>query len=207
MQGDLLLLLVPSDRIGLFAQVGFELLVGLEELEALFVEGGRSLAVKLAELVAIPIVRQDRQFRDSRPERQLLPFERQARGQDGVLELVVLLRELSGDEPALARLPQAVQPLPLISFGLSFLAPQGAELIAAEQILVAGNDRRLLGDFLFAHANGPAFFGPLEQIPLQLFLELSGGAHRGGRHRENSIQRSAPGASPGCEPWRSTPPA
>ena len=96
-QRDLLLLFVPCDRIGLFAQLGFELFVGAQQFEALFVERGGSLAVQLAEHVAIPVARQDSQLRHGRPERQLLALERQTRGQDRILELVVSLRELGGD--------------------------------------------------------------------------------------------------------------
>ena len=74
-QGDLLFVLVPRDRVGLHAQVGLELLVGAEQFKALLVESRGSLSVKLAELVAVPIVRQNRKLRDSRPQRQLLSLE------------------------------------------------------------------------------------------------------------------------------------
>src|SRR5207237_5556316 len=98
----------------------------------------------------------------------------------------------------LTGLAETVEPFATVSISLFLLVPKGAELLAAEEILVTGDDRGLLRDLLLADPDRAPFFGPLEEVPLQLFLELSGATHRGGGHRENSIGRSAPGAKPGC---------
>src|SRR5207237_240287 len=115
---------------------------------------------------------------------------------DRVLELVVSLRQLRGDEPALTRLAQTVQPLALLALGSLFLLAQRTKLVAAEQVGVAGDDRRLLGDFLLTDADGSPLFRPLVQVPLELFLELRGAANRSGRHREDSIGPRARNAAP-----------
>src|SRR5436309_12480770 len=165
-QRDLLLLFVASDRVGLLAEIGLQLLVRAEQLEPLQVERRRRLALELTKLVTVPVARQNGQLGDRGSERELLTLEGKTRRQDRVLELVVLLRQLRGDQTALTGLPQSIQPLAPISLGLRLLVAEGAQLVAAEEILVARHDRRLLRDLFLADANGAAFFGPLEAIPL-----------------------------------------
>ena len=187
-QRDLLLLLVTRDRVGLLGQVRLELLVRAQQLEPLLVELGRLLPVELAELVALLVVGDHREPRERRAKRQLLALEGQARGEDRVLELVVLLGQLGGDEPALARLAQPVEPLALVSVRAVPPRHGAPELVAAEEVGVASDDRRLLGNLLLADADGPALLRPLVEIALELFLELRRAAYRGRRHLEDSIR-------------------
>ena len=188
---DLLLLLVPSDRIGLCRELGLELLVGADQVEPVGVERGRSFAIDRRELVAVAIALDDRELRLRRPQRDLLALEVDARGQDRVLELVVSLGELRRDDPALACLSEPVQPLPFVAACPSLLLPERVELLAAEQIGVPGDDRRLLGRLLLAHPDRASLFGTLVQIPLELVLELGRGADDSRRHSEDSIRRDA----------------
>jgi len=89
-----------------------------------------------------------------------------------------------GDEAALAGLAQPVQPLALIAVGALLLVAQRAQLLATEEIRVAGDDRGLLGNLLLPHAHGAALFGTFVQVALKLHLELGGRANRSGRaHR------------------------
>src|SRR2546423_1595176 len=113
---------------------------------------------------------------DSR--RTYLALEPHACGQLGVLELVVALRELGGHEAALTCLAQPVEPLSPLAVAPVLLLAQRVELLAAEEVGVARDDRRLLRDLLLPHANGAPFLGALVQVPLELFLELRGAADR-----------------------------
>ena len=86
------------------------------------------------------------------------------------------------------------------SAGTLLLVAERTQLVAAEEIRVTRDDRRLLGDLLLPDANGAALFRPLVEVPLQLLLELRRAADRSRRHREDSIEsvaqsgaRSAPG--------------
>ena len=202
-QGDLLLLLVPRDRVGLFRQVRIELFVGPQQLEPLFVEGGRPAPVQLAELVALRIVGEDREPRQRGAKRQLLPLEVHARCENLVLELVVLLRELSGDEPALARLAEPVEPFAPVFVGTCLLVFECSQLVAAEEVGVPRDDRRLLRYFLLADADGSPLLRALVEIPLELFLELRGTAPGIGRHLEYSIQPRRRPAPRACRRYRS----
>src|SRR2546421_11783947 len=74
-QRDLLLLLAPRDGIRFFREVGLELLVGAQELEALLVELRRLPAVQLAELVPLPVVGDHREPGKGGAKWQLLPLE------------------------------------------------------------------------------------------------------------------------------------
>src|SRR5439155_10813824 len=156
---DLLLFLAPRDGVRLPGEVRLELFVGPQELEPLLVEAHRSLVVDLAELVPVDVTIEHGKLRLRGSQRHLLAPELDARSEDRVLELVVALRELGREQSALARLAQPVQPLSLVPVGLLLLGLQRAQLLAAEEIGVARNYRRLLGDLLFAHANGTSLFG------------------------------------------------
>jgi hypothetical protein len=202
-QRDLLLLLVTSDRVGLLGQVRLELLVRAQQFESLLVELGRLLPVQLTELVALLVIRDHCKTRERRAKRQLLTLEGQARGENRVLELVVLLGQLGGDEPTLTGLAQPIEPLALVSVRNLLLVTQGLKLLAAEEIGVANDDRRLLGDLLLADADGPALLRPLVEVALELLLELRRAAYGGRRHLEDSIQRRGRRAPPAGRPCRS----
>jgi hypothetical protein len=90
--------------------------------------------VQLTELVALVVVRDHRKTRERRAKRQLLALEGQACGEDRVLEFVVLLGQLGGDEPTLTGLAQPVEPLALVSLRSVLLLTQGPKLLAAEEI-------------------------------------------------------------------------
>ncbi|TMK56543.1 MAG: hypothetical protein E6G60_18085 [Actinobacteria bacterium] len=186
--GDLLFLLAPRDRVGLAGQIRLQLLVCAQQLEPLLVEARRCLVVDLAELVPVGVRVEHGELRLRRAERHLLAFERHARREDRVLQLVVALGELGRDEAAFAGLPEPVQPLALLGAGPLLLLAERAELVAAEEIRVARDDRRLLGDLLLAHANGAPLFGALVQVPLDLFLEFRRRADGRRRHLADSIQ-------------------
>ena len=79
------------------------------------VERGRLGALELAELLAVGVRVEHREPRLRRAQRHLLAAERDARAEDRVLERVLLLGELGGDDAGLARLPQPVEPLALVA--------------------------------------------------------------------------------------------
>ena len=193
-QRDPLLLLVPRDRVGLAGQLRGQLLAGAEQLEPLVVEGGVQVGLELAELLALGVGVQDRQPRLGRPQRQLLALVRQPRGELGVLEGVLALDELGGDDPALADLAQAVELLALVALRRALGVPERIELLAGEQVGVAGDDLRLLGRLLLADADGAALLRALEQILTQPLLV---GERRGDpcrRHAGESTRGARPRA-------------
>src|SRR5205823_15048190 len=99
--------------------------------------------------------------------RQLLSTEFDPRGQDRVLERVLAVGQLGGDETAFAGLTQPVEPLSPVSGRRMLLGlAQGLELLAGEEIRVARDDRGPLGDLLLAHTHGPALLGALEHVAL-----------------------------------------
>ena len=152
--------------------------------------------MQLAELVALLVVRENRELGEGRAQRQLLALERHAHGQQCVLELVLTFGELGGDEAALARLAQAVEPFPLLAVGRAFLLPQRTQLVAAEEVRVARDDRGLLGHLFLADADRTPLLGPLVQVALELFFEFGRAADRGRRHREDSIQLAVQDVAP-----------
>jgi hypothetical protein len=179
---DLLLLLAPRDRIRLAGELGLELLARAQELEPRVVEGRGRVRVQISELVPVAVLGQDREPRLSRAERQLLAAEGDAGGEDRVLERVVALRQLGDEQTGLTRLAQPVEPLALVALGLLLGRPQGVELVAAEEVGVAGDDRRLLGDLLLPHAHGPPLLRALEEVALELGLVLGGTSNRSRTH-------------------------
>src|SRR6185436_4837699 len=152
---------------------------------------------------ALLIVRDHGKTSERRTKRQLLALEGQARGEDRVLELVVLLGQLGSDEPALTGLAQPVEPLALVSLRSLLIVAQDLKLLAAEEVGVANDDRRLLGNLLLADADGPAFLRALVEVALELLLELRRAAYGGRRHLEDSIQRRGRRAPPAGRPCRS----
>src|SRR5262249_47977246 len=158
----------------LTGKVGLELFVGAQQLEALLVERRGRRLVDLSERLALAISVEDGELRLRRAQRDLLGLERHTGSEDRVLELVVTFGELGRNEPAFAGLAQPVQPLALLMVRALLFLLKRAQLIAAEQVGVARDDRRLLRDLLFADANGPPFLRALIEVSLNLRFEFRG---------------------------------
>ena len=75
----------------------------------------RRRPLELAELLAVGVRVEHREPRLRRAQRHLLAAERHARAEDRVLERVLLLGELGGDDAGLAGLAQPVEPLALVA--------------------------------------------------------------------------------------------
>ena len=120
------------------------------------VERGGGVGLQPAQLLALAVVGEHRELRLGGAKRQLLALERHRGRQHRVLERVGLaLGELGRDDPAFARLAQAVQALALVAVGrVRFGLAQRVELVAREEVGVARDDLRLLGGLLLAHADG-----------------------------------------------------
>ena len=112
---DPLLLLVSLDRIDSSRELGCEIVLVAHELAPALVEAGGRLAVEVAELFAVAVLRQDCEPRLRRPERDLLALERDPLGEDRVLQLVLALGELLVGNPGLALLAQAIEALALVA--------------------------------------------------------------------------------------------
>src|SRR5439155_1107129 len=138
--------------------------------------------------VALLVGRQDREAGERGSERQLLALERHPRGEDGVLELVVLLGELGGDEPTLAGLTQPVEPFARLAVRGRLLVAERAELVTAEEVGVTRDDRRLLRHLFLAAADRSSLLRSVVEVALELLLELRRAADRGRRHLEDSIR-------------------
>ena len=132
-QRDALLLLVALDRVGDARELGGELLAGAQQLEPVGLNAALASAWISPELLAVGVLRQHGQLRLRVPQRHLLALERDALGQHAVLELVLALDERRRDEPALARLAQAVEQLALVALGALLGLAQRLELLEAEQ--------------------------------------------------------------------------
>src|SRR4029079_7557209 len=99
----------------------------------------------LTKLFTVCVRVEHREPRLRRPERHLLTAKRHARAEERVLERILLLCDLGGDDAGLAGLPQPVQTLVLVAAGRLGLV-QRVELLAREEIAIPRNDRGLLGD-------------------------------------------------------------
>ena len=181
-QRDLLLLFDPRDRVGLARELGLELFRGGDQLESVVVEVGGTERLQLAELLAFPVVGEHRELRLRGAERQLLALPRHARAEQRVLERVLSLGELGGDDPGLAGLAQAVEALALVARRARFLLAQRLDLLAGEEVRVARDDRRLLGGLLLPHPHRAALLGALVEVALELGLVLCGGSDLGDAH-------------------------
>ncbi len=96
------------------------------------------------------------------------------------------MHEVAREQPALAALPEAVEPLTIAAFGLGRLGgTERVELVVCEEIRVARDDRRRLGALLLSHAHGAPFLGALERVRTKGGLELLGGAWCRRRHGGN----------------------
>ena len=116
-QRDSLLVLVALDRVGDSGEVGRELVLVAQEVAPALVELRGSVGLDVAELVTVAVLGHDRELRLSRTQRHLLALERDALGQDRVLELVLALGELLVGHTALAGEAQPRDPLPLVAVG------------------------------------------------------------------------------------------
>jgi hypothetical protein len=177
-EGDLLLLLAAVDRVGIARELALEPVVVADQLEPLVVEPGRAIEMAPPQLVPVAVVREHGEPRGGRAQRHLLSLPLHAGREDRVLELVVALGQLGGDDAGLAGLAQPVEPLTVAVVRALLLVAECGELVAREEIGVAGDDRRLLGDLLLADADRPAFLGPLEEVLPELRLELGGAEDR-----------------------------
>ena len=173
-QRDPLLLLVPSDRIGIAGDVDLEPLALLEQRAPVRVEPGRLGALELTELFAVDIRVEHRKPRLRRAQRHLLAAKRHACGEDRVFERVLLLNKLGCDDAALARLPQAVEPLALVARSRLLRFEQRLDLRTGEQVAVARHDGGLLGDFLLADSDRATLLGTLEVVLLEPRLVVGG---------------------------------
>jgi hypothetical protein len=89
------------------------------------------------------------------------------------LKRVFELDGLRGHDSALACLAEAVEEFAVAPIvGAPFRVPERLELLAREEVAVAGDDLRLLGNLLLPDAHRPRLLRPLEQEPLQPGLEL-----------------------------------
>src|ERR671928_1212488 len=102
--------------------------------EARVVERGGEVGGEATELVAVGVLRQHREPRLSRAQRQLFPAELDPGGEDLVLQRVLPVGQLGDDEARLARLPHPVEPLALVSVSRARRRlPQSLELLAGEE--------------------------------------------------------------------------
>src|SRR5439155_6046186 len=164
---DALLLLVALDRVVDAADLRLEQLAGSDHLEPLVVERRGEVSGKPAELFAVAVGRQHGEPRLRRSQRQLIVLELDPRGENRGLEGVLTLREVGGNQPGLAGLPQAVEPLSLVALsGLLLGLAERLQLLPREEIGVAGDDLRALRDLLLPVPDGAALHGALLQITL-----------------------------------------
>jgi hypothetical protein len=153
--------------------------VRLEQRAPIRVEARRLGPLELAERFAVRVRVEHGKPRLGRAQRHLLAAKRHARAEQRVLERVLLLCELGGDDASLARLAQPVQPFALGSVGRALRLEQRLDLRAGEQVAIARHDRRLLGDLLLPDPDRAAFLGPLEVVLLEAQLVLGCAANGG----------------------------
>ncbi len=177
----LLLVLAAFDGIGDARELALERLPLREQVEPALVELGVAFRLELPQLLALPVRVEHGEPGLRGTERQLLALPRDAGREDPVLELVVLLGDLRRREAGLTCLTQPKETLALVLVGRFVLTPaQQLELVAREQVLVARDDRRLLGRLLLSHAHGATLLGALVQVALEALLVL--GRASNGRH-------------------------
>src|SRR5438105_4851025 len=195
---DPFLLRVTLDRVADLRVVGGQLFAGTDERERVVVEARHRLGLDLSERLAVAVVGQHGEPRLRISQRHLLALEGDALGEDAVLELVLALRELGRDETPLAGLAQAVQQLTVVARGGVLRLAQRIELVAAEEVLVAADDLRLLRDLLLADANGPRLFGALEQVRLKALFELRRRPNSDYAHAATLADDQLPGGCDEC---------
>ena len=141
------------------------------QLLAVVVEAGGGVGGEVAELVAVAVLVEDGEHRLRGAKRERLAAEIDARGEELVLEAVGALGDLGDDDPAEARLAEAVEALALVAGGRVHLVAERLVLLAGEEVGVAGDDLRLLAHLLLPHAHRACLLGALVEIAVQPFLE------------------------------------
>src|SRR6476469_393058 len=194
-EGDSLLLLVALERAGDSRQRGRELLGRAQEVQTVVVERGARLGLDRTELLALGVLREHRQLRLGVPERHLLALEGDAGREQAILELVLTLRELGVDEAGLAGLAQAIEQLAGVAALTRLRLAQRVELLAAEEVGVAADDLRLLGDLLLPHAHGAPLLRALEAVALEAGFEFRWAENRSRRHVSTLASRRATSTS------------
>ena len=169
---DLLLVFVPRDRVGDARDVGLEPVSRGEQRAPLAVELRRDAEHGVAERITPGVPGLEREPCLRRPERQLLALPRHARGEQGVLERVLLLGELARDEPVLAGESEPGDRLAHRLFARRLCLAQHVQLLAREEIRVPGDDRRLLRRLLLPHPHGTRLLGALDPVGLEPGLVL-----------------------------------
>ena len=174
-------------RVGDTAQVGAELFGCARDPEPPLVHRRRRVGLDLSELFPVGVLRQHGEPRLRRAERDRLASVVDPDGEDLVLHLVLEVDELSRDETPFTRLAQAVQPLALdrLLLGALRLAQQ-IQLLAGEQIRVAGDDGRCFRALLLSDADGAGLFGPLARVRAERRLEFLGRPHHDSAHGTES---------------------
>ena len=182
-QRDALLLRVPRDRVGLAGQLGLERLAGCEQLAPVVVERARSPSfASVAELVAVAVAGSTASFACAVRSGSSSPCQATRAARIRFSSSSSRAASSAAMRPRLARLAQPVEELALVAVrGLLGLA-EHVELAGREEIAVALDDRRLLGDLLLADANGAPLLGALEQVAREALLVLGGGAGGGDAH-------------------------
>ncbi len=135
-------------------ELSLEILPGDEKRASLLVEAGIELQRKLTQLFALCVVGQNGELRVGRPQGKLLTVEAEPRSEQRILECVLVPGDHSLDEPPLAGLAQAVEPLALVTLGRLLRLAQQLELRPREEIRVAGHDRSQLRELLLADPHG-----------------------------------------------------
>ena len=188
-QRDSLLLFVALDRIGDAGEVRRECVFVPQQFATQLVEGGGCVGLEVAQLFAVAVLGQDGQLCLRRPQRHLLAFERDSLGENRVLQLVLALGQLTVGEARLAFLSQAVEPLALVALGLLLVRAKRVELLAAEEVGVARDDLRALGNLLLPDAHGSDFLRALEDVRAEAILVLRRAANRGdaGHRRQSNV--------------------
>ena len=184
--------MVAGDRVWLVRDLGLELLGRTQHLEPLGVELRRTVPCRFAELFTVGVIREHCELRLRRANRKLLALELDPRGENGVLERVLALRELGRDDSGLAGLPQPVQPLAIVVIRSLLLGCMECfDLLTAEEIPITGDDLRPLRDLLLADPDRAPLLGTVIEIAAELGLVLGRCANGGDAHRAR--QSSATG--------------
>ena len=120
----------PVDRVGVARQLGIERLGALHERVPLAVEARGGVPRELAELAARVVVVEDCELRLRGTQRERLAAELHPLGEDRVLELVGLVRQLAHDDAAGAGLTQPEEPFAILPPRALLLRPQRIVLLA-----------------------------------------------------------------------------
>src|SRR4029077_13928646 len=144
---------------------------------------------------AIFVLRENGQSRLRGAEWQFLVLELESRSEDRVLERVLSLGHLGRNDSGLTRLPKPVQPLAVVASRCVFFGrAKGIELLPAEEVAIADDDFRPLGDLLFADPYGPALLRAVVEVAPKLGFVLGGGANGCSAHGRCNL------ANRRCEP-------